>query len=132
GCAEVVRALHLVHARRAGSRVSAEQHERAIDAARSEDGGDRRVPNADGVRRQEALDRSDNQAADCLGDEQAHRPGAEGRAARLIRGTAGAGPSQKKIERSLMKAPIQSSTIGMNGLALSASWESSVAMAPAK
>jgi hypothetical protein len=41
-------------------------------------------------------------------------------------------PSQKKIDRSRTKAPIQSSTIGMKGLAFSASCESSVAIAPPK
>jgi len=40
--------------------------------------------------------------------------------------------SQKKIDRSRMKAPIQSSTIGMKGLAFNASCDSSVAMAPPK
>jgi hypothetical protein len=40
--------------------------------------------------------------------------------------------SQKKIDRSRMKAPIQSSTIGMNGLTFKASCDSSVAIAPAK
>ena len=39
---------------------------------------------------------------------------------------------QKKIERSRMKAPIQSSAIGINGLTFKASCDSSVAIAPAK
>ena len=39
---------------------------------------------------------------------------------------------QKKIERSRMKAPIQSSTIGTKGLAFNTSCDSSVAIAPAK
>src|SRR5258705_1687629 len=39
---------------------------------------------------------------------------------------------QKKIDRSRTKAPIQSTTIGMNGLAFSASCDSSVAIAPPK
>jgi hypothetical protein len=41
-------------------------------------------------------------------------------------------PYQKKIERSRMKAPIQSSTIGMKGLTFKASCDSSVAIAPPK
>jgi hypothetical protein len=40
--------------------------------------------------------------------------------------------SQKKIERSRMKAPIQSSTIGIKGLTFKSSCDSSVAIAPAK
>jgi len=40
--------------------------------------------------------------------------------------------SQKKIERSRMKAPIQSSMIGIKGLTFKASCDSSVAIAPAK
>jgi hypothetical protein len=39
---------------------------------------------------------------------------------------------QKKIERSRMKAPIQSSTIGTKGLTFKTSCDSSVAIAPAK
>ena len=39
---------------------------------------------------------------------------------------------QKKIERSRMKAPIQSSAIGINGLTFKVSCDSSVAIAPAK
>jgi hypothetical protein len=39
---------------------------------------------------------------------------------------------QKKIERSRMKAPIQSSTIGTKGLTFKTSCYSSVAIAPAK
>ena len=38
---------------------------------------------------------------------------------------------QKKIDRSRMKAPIQSSAIGINGLTFKLSWDSSVAIAPA-
>lgn len=41
-------------------------------------------------------------------------------------------PPQKKIDRSRMKAPIQSSTIGTNGFAFSLPCESSVAIAPPK
>jgi hypothetical protein len=39
---------------------------------------------------------------------------------------------QKKIDRSRMKAPIQSTMIGMKGLTFRASCDSSVAIAPAK
>ena len=39
---------------------------------------------------------------------------------------------QKKIERSRMKAPIQSSTIGTKGLTFKTSCDNSVAIAPAK
>ena len=39
---------------------------------------------------------------------------------------------QKKIERSRMKAPIQNSTIGINGLTFKASCDSSVTIAPAR
>jgi hypothetical protein len=41
-------------------------------------------------------------------------------------------PYQKKIERSRIKAPIQSSTIGTKGLIFKTSCDSSVAIAPAK
>jgi hypothetical protein len=40
--------------------------------------------------------------------------------------------SQKKIERSRTKAPAHSSAIGMKGLTVNASCDSSVAIAPAK
>jgi hypothetical protein len=39
---------------------------------------------------------------------------------------------QKSIERSRMKAPVQSSTIGIKGFTFKASCDNSVAIAPAK